>query len=63
MKLGELLQMLEGYNPNTEMYIVDQNIHDGQNIYRAITGIAVVDWGRRIDIHTAVKPLEPEENE
>ena len=57
MKLGELLQMLEGYNPNTEVCIADQDIR------YAITDIAVVDWGRYIDIYTAVKPLELEENE
>jgi hypothetical protein len=57
MKLGELLQMLEGYNPNTEVCIADQDIR------YTITDIAVVDWGRYIDIYTAVKPLEPEENE
>lgn len=57
MKLGELLQMLEGYNPNTEVCIADQDIR------YTITDIAVMDWGRYIDIYTAVKPLEPEENE
>ena len=55
MKLGELLQMLEGYNPETEVCIADQDIR------YAITDIAVMDWGRYINIYTAVKPFEEDE--
>jgi hypothetical protein len=57
MKLGELLQMLEGYNPETEVYIISRAKR------HSVLGVVAEGWGKRIEIYAAVKPLKLEEIE
>jgi len=56
MKLGKLLELLEGYNPDTEVCIIDKDTH------YVVLGAAVGDWGQRIDIYVHTEP-ELKENE
>jgi hypothetical protein len=61
MKLGELLQMLEGYNPETEVRIVlGTTVGSEGGCYPAL-GTTVGEWGKYIDIYADVIPFEENE--